>query len=365
MSTHRNLLHATLTVAGTAHPSPSLSTTPSASVKPAVETGLGDWPDFCCPLHRERLRTNGNFLCCSQGERFPVREGIPRFVKEKTYADAFGAQWKRYRLTQLDSFTGVSITEERMRRCLGEGLWEKLGGSHVLECGCGAGRFTEVLLQRGALVTSLDLSDAVDANQLTFPQSSTHRIAQADILQLPFAPRQFDVVLCLGVIQHTPSPESTVRALAEHVKPGGSLIIDHYTYTLSEFTKTSAVLRPFFKRLPPATGLQWTEWIVNTFLPLHKRVRRFRWAQALLSRISPIICYYHIYPHLSEEMQYQWALVDTHDSLTCWFRRFRTCSQIERLMKSLGFEEIACSYKGNGVEARGKRPASSSAVRAP
>jgi len=333
----------------------------SPSVKPTLETSPEDWPAFCCPLHRERLEINGNFLCCPQGERFPVRQGIPRFVNEKTYADAFGAQWKRYRLTQLDSFTDVSITEERMRRCLGEDLWQKLGGKHVLECGCGAGRFTEILLQRGALVTSFDLSDAVEANQLSFPQSSTHLIAQADILQLPFAPRQFDVVFCLGVIQHTPSPESTLRTLAEHVNPGGSLIIDHYTYTLSEFTKISAVLRPFFKRLPPATGLQWTEQIVNTLLPLHKLVRRFRWAQALLSRISPIICYYHIYPHLSDEMQYQWALVDTHDSLTCWFRRFRTCSQIERLMKSLGFEEIACWYGGNGVEARGKRPASSSA----
>src|SRR5438105_4519762 len=267
---------------------------------------LGDTklPEFCCPFHGEVLTEKGYSLFCPRREEFPVREGIPRFVGQKTYADAFGTQWKRYRLTQLDSYTGVPITEERLRRCLGGDLWENLSGKQVLECGCGAGRFTEILLKRGALVTSIDLSDAVEANQLNFPQSRRHRVAQADILHLPFKPQQFDLVLCSGVIQHTPVPEVSVAALSEHVKQGGALIIDHYTYKLSEFTKSAAVLRHFLKRLSPTTGLQWTERIVNTLLPLHKRVQRSRLPQMLLSRISPVLCYYQTYPQLGDEMQY-------------------------------------------------------------
>jgi SAM-dependent methyltransferase len=175
-------------------------------------------------------------------------------------------------------------------------------------------------------------------------------------LHLPFKPKQFDLVLCLGVIQHTPKPEATIAALAEQVKPGGALVLDHYTYHLSEFTKTAALLRHFFKRLPPITGLQWTERVVAAFLPLHKRVRHFRLAQVLLSRVSPVICYYRAFPQLTDEMHYQWSLVDTHDSLTCWYRRFRTRSQIERTMKSLGLEEVVCWFGGNGIEARGRRP---------
>jgi hypothetical protein len=69
-----------------------------------------------------------------------------------------------------------------------------------------------------------------------------------------------------------------------------------------------------------------------------------------------VVCYYQAYPRLNDEMQYQWALVDTHDFLTCWYRRFRTRSQIERVMQSLGLEEVVCSYGGNGVEARPLRP---------
>lgn len=315
----------------------------------------GDWPEFCCPVHGDTLVIKGEGLFCPQGEKFSLRQGIPRFVERHTYADAFGAQWKRYRLTQLDSFSGVPITKERIKRCLGEKVWTNLVAKHVLECGCGAGRFTEVLLERGALVTSIDLSDAVEANQQNCPQSSAHRIAQADILKLPFRPGQFDLVLCLGVIQHTPQPERTMAALVEQVKPEGAIAIDHYTYTLSEFTKIAGALRPLLKRLSPDTGLQWTERMVRTLLPFHKGLRHSRAAQMIFSRFSPVICYYNSHPQLTDEMQYQWALVDTHDFLTCWYRRFRTCSQIERTMKSLGLDEIVCEYAGNGVEARGLR----------
>src|ERR1700719_2064055 len=111
--------------------------------------GKNDWPDFCCPVHGVCLEKEGDILCCRQGEKFFLRQGIPRFVDQRNYADAFGEQWKKYRLTQLDPFSGVPITEERLRRCLGEELWTSLTGKHVLECGCGAGRFTEILLRQG------------------------------------------------------------------------------------------------------------------------------------------------------------------------------------------------------------------------
>lgn len=85
-------------------------------------------------------------------------------------------------------------------------------------------------------------------------------------------------------------------------------------------------------------------------------------AQMLLSRLPPVVCYYRAYPQLSDAMHYQWALVNTHDALTYWYRRFRTRSRIEREMKSLGLEEVACWYDGNGIEARGRRPFQSDAT---
>lgn len=314
------------------------------------------WPEFVCPTHRSALALEGSTLVCAHSEQFPVIGGIPRFVPAENYAVAFGLQWKRFRKTQLDSYTGTTISIDRARRCIGEELWGTLKGKRVLECGCGAGRFTEVLLGRGACVTSVDLSSAVEANQDNFPQNESHRIAQADILCLPFAPRQFDVVLCLGVIQHTPDPERTIAALYEQVTPGGTLVIDHYTYYLVWYLKTAPLFRAVMRRVSPERGMAWTESLVGFFWPLHRMARAFPPMRMVLNRISPVIDYYRLYPTLNETLLWEWALLDTHDSLTDHYKHRRTRGQIRNTLETLRLTDIWCERGGNGVEARGKRP---------
>jgi SAM-dependent methyltransferase len=311
-------------------------------------------PAWVCPHDGKPLQGTSPYLDCGD-HRFPVVNGIPRFVPSRTYADHFGEQWKRYRLTQLDSFTRQPISATRLHRCFGETLWNRLSNLDVLECGCGAGRFTEVLLDRGARVTSIDLSDAVEANVENFPIGPLHRAAQADILTLPFAPHGFDVVACLGVIQHTPSPEATIARLYSHVRPGGWLVIDHYTYELGWYTKSAPLFRAVLKRLPTEVSIRFTEAMVNRLLPVHKRVAHSR-LRSIVCRVSPVLTHYQTYPELDDELQRQWALLDTHDSLTDYFKHFRTRGQILRLLSRLGLELISCAYAGNGVEARGRRP---------
>ena len=314
------------------------------------------WPPWHCPSHGHVLRDEGAVLRCPDGDTYARRDAIPRFVLGSHYAEAFGEQWKRYRLTQLDSYTHTTITQDRIYRCLGDTLRKELRGKHVLECGCGAGRFTEILLELGAYVTSIDLSDAVEANQLNFPQNERHRVAQADISALPFMPQQFDLVLCLGVVQHTPSPEATLGHLYDAVKPGGALVIDHYTWNFSWCTKTAPLIRHVAKRLRPEVGIKLTEGLVDIFFPLHKATRKFRLGQMVLSRISPVLSYCHAYPQLSDSLLREWALLDTHDSLTDWYKHFRTRGEIAKALERLGLERIWCEYGGNGVEARGVRP---------
>ena len=297
-------------------------------------------------------------LECSQGHGYDIVREIPRFVAGSTYADHFGAQWNRFRRTQLDSYSGHPITRDRLRRCFGEPLWNSLAGKQVLECGCGAGRFTEVMLESGARVTSIDLSAAVDANGDQFPPGPEHRIAQADIGKLPFAPRSFDVVLCIGVVQHTPDSEKTIADLYNMVAPGGTLIIDHYVLTLSWYLKTAPLFRAWMTRMEPAAALELCETLVNRLLPLHKAVAKLPVARSLVHRISPVMSYYAVYPELNDELQREWAMLDTHDTLTDRFKHSRTESQIRQAMTALGMEEIWCAPGGNGIEARGRRPAS-------
>jgi 2-polyprenyl-3-methyl-5-hydroxy-6-metoxy-1,4-benzoquinol methylase len=306
-----------------------------------------------CPVHRSELEPG--LRCDAGGHVIPVVAGIPRFTPTQDYAAHFGSQWKRYRRTQLDSATGTTITADRLKRSFGE-HWSAIRGSQILECGCGAGRFTEVMLAQGGLVTSVDLSEAIEVNAELFPPGDAHRVAQADIRALPFAPRQFDFVVCLGVIQHTPNPEQTIAALFEQVRPGGWLIIDHYSWDIRWYTKSAPLFRMVLKRLPTRRSLRATEWLVNTFFPLHRAVAHRRLARAVVGRISPVLTYHHLFPELDDELQREWALLDTHDYLTDWYKHFRSRSQIRRVLSDTGGTNIHANYGPYVVEARAQRP---------
>ncbi len=325
-----------------------------------------DFPDIVCPFDHLQLQQsgeNGGELICADGHRHPVRQGIPRLLaSESNYADAFGEQWQEYRLTQLDSYTKTSISKDRLKRCMGDELWRRLSRNdrlEVLETGCGAGRFTEVLLQLpGASVTSTDLSSAVEPNQINFPQSERHRIIQCDINQMPFLDEQFDIVICLGVVQHTKNPEKTIADLYRQVRPGGWLVLDHYAHSLSAWTKLSEwLVRPVLKRLPPVRGVAMTKSMTRLFFPLHRAVRKHRILQMILSRFSPVLTYFHAFPELSDEQQYEWAELDTHDSMTDFYKHLRSPRSIRTTLESLGAKDIWVTKGGNGVEARCQKPA--------
>jgi SAM-dependent methyltransferase len=314
-----------------------------------------------CPDDHRPLELRGERLVCGGGHEWPVRSGIGRLVPGETnYADAFGLQWAVYRRTQLDSHTGTTISADRVRRCLGPDVIDRLRfgeTADVLEVGCGAGRFTEVLLGfPKARVTSVDYSSAVEANAANCPQDDRHRVVQADLRRLPFEPMRFDVVLCLGVVQHTPDPEESIARLYEQVKPGGWLVIDHYTYNLGLFTKPGWLLRPILKRLPPGRGLAWTDRLVGLCFPVHRALRRPRLLQKAVAALSPVYTYFHVFPELDDRQQREWALLDTHDALTDWYKHLRSPRQIERALTGLGAEAVRCARGGNGVEARCRRP---------
>jgi SAM-dependent methyltransferase len=318
------------------------------------------WPAWVSPHTRELLvletGPEGEVLASPSGERFPVVRGIPRFVAGDAYSENFGVQWLRFKKTQLDSYTGFPFSRDRLRRVMGEAQFAQLAGRQVLEAGCGAGRFTEVLLEAGAYVTSVDLSSAVEANRDNCGLGERHRIAQADLTRLPFAPGQFDMVVCLGVLQHTPSPEASIAALWEQLKPGGWLVIDHYIYA-RRWSSVRPLFRQCLKRLQDRdAAMAFVEKLVDLYLPWHRRFRNFYPAWFLLCRISPITTYYRSYPQLPEHLQREWALLDTHDSLTDWFKHLRTKDEIIATLRGLGGERIWAEYGGNGVEARSRRP---------
>lgn len=324
-------------------------------------------PELRCVAHGAALSPDGGpadlgdveratSLVCAMGCTVPIVRGIPRFVPSDDYAAAFGWQWKHFQRSQLDSHTGTTISRDRLTRCLGGSL-DVVRGQTVLEAGCGAGRFTEILLDAGARVVAADLSAAVEANYANCRASRNYFVCQADIRRLPVAPHAFDVVLCLGVVQHTPQPEATIAALASYVKPGGLLVIDHYSRDYP-VTASRRVLRDLLLRLPPDKARRVALGTARALLPVHRALwrkrRGFGRLRGYLQRVSPLVDYYDAYPELGTELLSEWAVLDTHDTLTDRYKHLREPDEIRDTLEDLGLADIEVERGGNGVEARAR-----------
>lgn len=280
---------------------------------------------------------------------------IPSFIKEANYVKSFGLQWMSFSKTQLDSYTGIGITRERVLRMFGK-IFDQLDNKAVLEVGCGAGRFTEVLLKQNLWLTAIDLSIAVLANERNNGNNKNLRIVQASALDLPFAPEQFDVVFCPGVVQHTPSPSETIDHLFRQVKPGGWLIFDQYRFNLASFLRTTWVFRLILKRLDIERSLKITDFLVKVMLPLHKFCAKNRILEIILFRFSPITSHFRGYPTLTSEDQKLWARLNTHDNLTDYYKRHTTIRALTTKLFKLGAINQELTLMPYTIEVRCQKP---------
>jgi SAM-dependent methyltransferase len=231
----------------------------------------------------------------------------------------------------------------------------------ILECGCGAGRFTEILLSEGASVMAIDLSSAVEANYETCRDFKNYFVCQADIYGLPVESNIFDIVCCVGVIQHTPDSEKTIQTLCSYVKPGGLLVIDHYTYGYPD-TPVRKGFRMILVHCPSEYSLKIIKMVTSVFWPIHLLLWRYhqnsvmqKLRQAFLY-VSPIVDYHDAYPDLDENLLKLWALLDTHDTLTDVYKHLRSAEEIFSYLEKCGMTLIQTCYAGNGVEARAIKP---------
>lgn len=313
------------------------------------------FPRLVDPVDGQALSCLGETLVSVQGRRYAVVDGIPRFVPEENYAQAFGEQWVRFPRTQLDSETGLTLSRDRLERCLGHPL-SQLSGQLVLEAGSGAGRFTELILQSGATLDSFDYSGAVSANAQNNGGHPKLSLVQADVRQMPFPRETYDLVVCLGVVQHTPDPEETLRNLWSRVRPGGRLVFDHYRLKIRNYLPpplgtAGIVYRRYFLSLPREERFDAVKRVVDRWFPLIWKYRENYPMQLFLSRLNPVVNYYPRFGLRDRDMYYEWMLLDTHDAMTDVYKHRRTARGLRRFLKSLGAEEVRVWHGGNGVEA--------------
>ena len=292
---------------------------------------------------------NGELVCRSCGMRHPVIGEIPRFVPAENYAGSFGYQWNIHRRTQLDSYTGLSISRNRL---FAVSCWsENLKGERILEAGSGAGRFTEVLVKTGADIFSFDYSSAVEANRINNGNMPNLHLFQGDIFNIPLREAAFDKVVCLGVLQHTPDPEQAFKSLAKQVKPAGELVIDIYKANVLSYLQWKYLLRPITKIIKKEILYKLVALGVPIMIPVTSFMRSILGRAG--ARLSPIVEYTHL--GLSPEINKEWAILDTFDMYSPAHDHPQSLGTVKRWFSEVGFMDIVVQCGPNGVVGRGKK----------
>lgn len=324
-----------------------------------MNTGFEDYICTACGayliydqgMHQEKKFICGDKLICHTcNVQYPVINGIPRFVSDDNYAGNFGYQWNIHSKTQLDSFTGIPISRNRLFQVT---QWpQNMEGETILEAGSGAGRFTEILADTKATLFSLDYSLAVEANYRNNGQKPNIHLFQGNIFSIPLPKNKFDKVLCLGVIQHTPDPEKAFKSLTQYVRPGGELAIDVYTKRLISLLQWKYLLRPITKRVNKEFLYRIISMIVPLLLPLGIILQKL--AGRFGARLVPISVYSDL--GLTYDLHKQWSILDTFDMYSPAHDHPQSLETIKKWFKEAGFENIVVEYGLNGVIGRGRKP---------
>ena len=297
------------------------------------------------------LRNEAEGLVCSRcGRKYPLVNGVLRFVDTQHYAGSFGFQWRVYSRTQLDSEQSRR-SENAFRRRTGFRP-EDLAGKLVLDVGCGMGRFAEVATRWGAHVVGIDLSLAAEvaARNLT---GRTATIFQADVFNLPVAPNSFDDIYSIGVLHHTPNCEQAFKLLPPLLKPGGRIAIWLYS-AYNRWYRMSDLYRRGTRLLPPRVLHKLCYGVVPLY-GVHQVLRKI----PLIGRLASGALAYMI--PMAFHRDRNWRVLDTFDWYSPWYQSKHTYEEVFRWFESCGLEELRVIEQPIAVQ--GRRPVSLTKVR--
>ncbi len=143
----------------------------------------------------------------------------------------------------------------------------------VVDIGCGGGVLAEAMAQRGARVTGIDLAGKpLRVAQLHAIESGAdvdYRESSAEALAAEL-PAAFDVVTCMEMLEHVPSPASVVSACAALVKPGGTVFFSTINRNLKSFALAIVGAEYVLNLLPRGTH-EYAKFIRPSELVAHAR----------------------------------------------------------------------------------------------
>lgn len=208
-------------------------------------------PAFACPSCRAVISSMAyGYVCHLCDRRYPEVEGIVRLVTAERLQEAapFLEQYRdirlrdghgprtaeRYRALPDVPRDDTHRAEWRIRResyATLLNMWRRARRlrpkpARMLDIGAGNGWLSHRLSTEGHAVVAVDLNvDDGDGLGACHRMSGGCLPVQADFDALPFAPRQFDLVVLNASLHYSPAPARTLCEAYRMVSEGGTLVV--------------------------------------------------------------------------------------------------------------------------------------------
>ena len=130
---------------------------------------------------------------------------------------------------KLTGITGLITGHEMLAgRLIRPSAFDIRGCKHILDAGCGNGRYTRFLLRcadKLATITAFDLSKRMLRRARRRLKSPRVSFVAADLTRLPYADASFDAIVCGWVLEHLPDPRLGLSELARVMRPGAKMLL--------------------------------------------------------------------------------------------------------------------------------------------
>ena len=210
---------------------------------------------LACPRDNAPLEQSAaGFITCSHGHTYPVVDGIPVLLIDRSENDARGFWTQRVTDSSLsfaanvetDTFDGVGIHPHVQDILASTGGFMYKGiklesypipelrmphgeGRTLLDVGCNWGRWTVAAAKAGYRVTGIDphLVALRAARHVARAEGVTVHFVCGDARVLPFRAESFDRAFSYSVVQHFAKSEARVmlQQMAQAIKPGGQMMV--------------------------------------------------------------------------------------------------------------------------------------------
>lgn len=176
-----------------------------------------------------------------------------------------------------------------------------LTGKRILDVGCGGGILSEALASEAANVCGIDMAElslqtaSAHAQQNGIDNLEYRCISVEDMAAQQ--PAQYDVVVCMEMLEHVPDPQSIIRACAKLVKNGGQVFFSTLNRNPQSYFQ-AIIAAEYLLGLVPKGTHTWQKFITPAELARMCRQAGLNWHNAEGLGYNPLTAHYFLHDKL-------------------------------------------------------------------